>query len=134
MSKLPYILMEDLFTLSKTDDLTTLVSRFLTMAGEDSSVIKEGVAGKGVAGGKLILLRFCNSVTARLLRTSSAELIGSMLTFLSSNFAVTERSGVNLKGELRGGEYDIEEEEAWKEVRLDEERRTEGWAEICLVP
>lgn len=60
---------------------------------------------------QLILLRFCNSVTARLLRTSSANLIGSMLTFLSSNFAVTERSGVNLKGELRGGEYEVEEEE-----------------------
>ncbi|GMI30377.1 hypothetical protein TrRE_jg11103, partial [Triparma retinervis] len=52
LNKLPYTLMEDLFSLSKTDDLTSLVSRFLTMAGEDSSVVKEGVAGKGVETGK----------------------------------------------------------------------------------
>lgn len=115
LNKLPYTLMEDLFTLSKTDDLTSLVSRFLTMSGEDSSVVKEGVSGKGVETGKLILIRFCNSLTGRLLRTSSAVLIGSMLTFISSNFKVTERSGVNVKGELRGGEYEVEEEEVWKD-------------------
>jgi hypothetical protein len=53
LNKLAYTLMEDLFSLSKTDDLTSLVSRFLTMSGEDSSVVKEGVAGKGVETGKV---------------------------------------------------------------------------------
>jgi THO complex subunit 1 len=51
--------------------------------------------GKG-----LILLRFCNESLKRLSKSGYMELCGRIMTFLSLAYPLTERSGVNLKGEF----------------------------------
>jgi THO complex subunit 1 len=59
--------------------------------------ITEGlVPGRGKA---LILLRLCNEALRSLSRTEDAQLCGRIQTFLASVFPLSERSGVNLKGE-----------------------------------
>lgn len=59
--------------------------------------ITEGlVPGRGKA---LILLRLCNEALRSLSRTENAELCGRIQIFLASVFPLSERSGVNLKGE-----------------------------------
>jgi THO complex subunit 1 len=53
--------------------------------------------GRGKA---LILLRLCNEALRKLSRSENAVLCGRIQIFLSSVFPLSERSGVNLKGEF----------------------------------
>jgi len=55
------------------------------------------VAGKGKG---LTLLRLCNELLRRLSKAKNTVFCGRILMLLSSVFPLTERSGVNLRGEI----------------------------------
>lgn len=50
--------------------------------------------------GKFVLLRLCNSLLRRLSRTRHAELCGRVLLFLAAAWPISEKSAVNLKGDV----------------------------------
>ena len=114
-NKIPYLILEDFVSLTSTEELNDMVKAFLTPSGDSSAVVKAGPYDKGVDNGKLVLLRTCNSITSRLVKTSDSSVLGSMFMFLSSNFSVSERSGVNLKGEFNSMETYLDSEDTFRD-------------------
>ena len=55
--------------------------------------------GKGTNKNSLALLRMLNALLKRLSKTGATEFCGRIMTFLSDIFPLSERSGVNLRGE-----------------------------------
>ena len=51
--------------------------------------------------GKLVLLRVCNGLLRRLSKTLDTEWCGRVLMFLTAAYPLSERSAVNVKGEVR---------------------------------
>ncbi|KAL1676332.1 THO complex subunit 1 transcription elongation factor-domain-containing protein [Schizophyllum commune] len=76
--------------------------------------------GKGTNKNSLALLRMLNALLKRLSKTGATEFCGRIMTFLSDIFPLSERSGVNLRGEYGP---------MWKGVgrqAKEEEKKDEG--------
>ncbi|KAI9011547.1 THO complex subunit 1 transcription elongation factor-domain-containing protein [Gaertneriomyces semiglobifer] len=91
---LPFSVIEDLL------DVLTIpsASRIISYLESRSAVLTSDIdpsRGKG-----LILLRFCNEMLRRLSKTKNNVLSGRILTFMANTFPLSERSGVNLRGEF----------------------------------
>jgi hypothetical protein len=55
--------------------------------------------------GKLVLLRVCNGLLRRLSKTLDTEWCGRVLMFLTAAYPLSERSAVNVKGEVSLGYF-----------------------------
>ncbi|KAJ1721361.1 hypothetical protein LPJ53_004114 [Coemansia erecta] len=56
--------------------------------------------GVSATGGKgIVMLRMCNALLRRIPQASMAELAGRVQLFVANSFALSERSGVNLRGD-----------------------------------
>ncbi|GMH87621.1 hypothetical protein TL16_g10916 [Triparma laevis f. inornata] len=101
--KIPYLLLEDVVSTLPLDSLITYSTSTFTAA----SPLHPYLSGPSFKDGKLILLRLINSLLRRLSKISHNILAGQILLYLSSFFAVSERSGVNLKGEYRENSHRV---------------------------
>ena len=70
------------------------------------------------ARGKLPLLRLCNGLLKRLSKTLDTEWCGSVLMFLTAAYPLSERSAVNVKGEVNAA--NVTEVEAKAKARFGE--------------
>ncbi|KAJ3300665.1 hypothetical protein HK104_008599 [Borealophlyctis nickersoniae] len=60
--------------------------------------VKEGLEPS--RGKSLVLLRICGEILRRLSKSKNMELCGRVLLFMASVYSLSERSGVNLRGEF----------------------------------
>ncbi|GMH76019.1 hypothetical protein TrST_g9426 [Triparma strigata] len=97
LHKIPYLLLSDVIATLPLDELISYSEKTFT----NVSPLHPFLSGPSFKDGKLILLRLINSLLRRLSKISHNILAGQILLYLSSFFAVSERSGVNLKGEYR---------------------------------
>jgi hypothetical protein len=113
--KLPFLLFEDLMEGSKLEggDECWSVRRawaLLESCAEPLTMPVATVPGTAAASGsgggplfakgKLVLLRLCNGVLRRLSKSLDSEWCGRVLLFLTAAFPLSERSAVNVKGEI----------------------------------
>lgn len=91
---IPFLLIEDAMELLDIHGIQTL---FEFLESRLDILTLDLVPGKGKA---LILLRTCNETLRKLSKTENAALCGRIQIFLASVFPLSERSGVNLKGEF----------------------------------
>jgi THO complex subunit 1 len=102
----PYLLLEDLTDILPIKSLSVI---FEYLESQMHRILDGLEPGRGKA---LILLRLSNEALRRLSRSENAVLCGRIQIFLSSVFPLSERSGVNLKGEFHAEnvtEYEREE-------------------------
>src|SRR5688572_4744395 len=87
------------------------------------------VPGKGKG---LVLLRLCNDLLRRLSRTQNTVYSGRILMFLSTVYPLSERSGVNLRGDFNKDNvthYEGEDVQDEDEPMTDEGKALEGVGE-----
>ncbi|ORX59995.1 hypothetical protein BCR36DRAFT_579443 [Piromyces finnis] len=91
---LPFTLIEDILEVVIIDESEKIFD-YLEDRVDRLTVNMLPTKGKG-----LILLRFCNELLRRVSKTENTVLCGKILMFLASVFPLTERSGVNLRGDF----------------------------------
>ncbi|KAG4095243.1 hypothetical protein H8356DRAFT_1687632 [Neocallimastix lanati (nom. inval.)] len=91
---LPFTLIEDILEVVIIDESEKIFD-YLEERVDRLTVNMLPTKGKG-----LILLRFCNELLRRVSKTENTVLCGKILMFLASVFPLTERSGVNLRGDF----------------------------------
>jgi len=91
---LPFTLIEDILEVVIIDESEKIFD-YLEERVDRLTVNMLPTKGKG-----LILLRFCNDLLRRVSKTENTVLCGKILMFLASVFPLTERSGVNLRGDF----------------------------------
>ncbi|KAI8841324.1 THO complex subunit 1 transcription elongation factor-domain-containing protein [Chytridium lagenaria] len=90
----PMVMIEDLMDILTLDGAIRLfdyIESRVDLLVKDIDPMK----GKG-----LVLLRFCNELLRRLSKTKNTVFCGRILIFLTSIYPLTERSGVNLRGDF----------------------------------
>ncbi|KAI8912256.1 THO complex subunit 1 transcription elongation factor-domain-containing protein [Powellomyces hirtus] len=91
---LPFSMIEDLLdvlTISGTDKVVD----YLESRSDRLTVAIDPSKGKG-----LVLLRLCNEILRRLSKTKNTIISGRILMFMANVYPLSERSGVNLRGEF----------------------------------
>ncbi|KAJ3316813.1 hypothetical protein HDU76_001540 [Blyttiomyces sp. JEL0837] len=91
---LPMSMIEDLMDML-TLDATSRLFDFVESRVVRITKNMDPSRGKG-----LVLLRFCNELLRRLSKTKNTVFCGRILVFLTSVYPLTERSGVNLRGDF----------------------------------
>jgi THO complex subunit 1 len=91
---LVFTAIEDAFDMLTVDNIEKMFG-YLETRFEKLIVDIEPNKGKSI-----IILRFCNELLRRLSKTKNTVTCGRILIFLSSVFPLSERSGVNAKGEF----------------------------------
>ncbi|KAI9353255.1 THO complex, subunit THOC1 [Zopfochytrium polystomum] len=91
---LPLMLIEDTLDLLTIEDTPRV---FDYIEPRTDRLIQGLESGKGKG---LIVLRFCNELLRRLSRAKNTAFCGRVLLFLTSAYPLTERSGVNLRGDF----------------------------------
>ncbi|KAJ3413691.1 hypothetical protein HDV05_007679 [Chytridiales sp. JEL 0842] len=93
-SALPMMLIEDLMDVL-TIEGTSKLFEYIESRVERLTANMDPARGKG-----LVLLRFCNELLRRLSKAKNTVFCGRILIFLTSVYPLTERSGVNLRGDF----------------------------------
>ncbi|SCZ96886.1 BZ3500_MvSof-1268-A1-R1_Chr4-1g06819 [Microbotryum saponariae] len=98
-------------------------STWLYIESRSKRLTKDMVPGKGKG---LIILRMLNELLRRLPRSKQEHVIfsGRILVFLSSVFPLSEKSGVNLRGNFNTGKKTLYDEDAGR--KGEEEGKKEG--------
>ncbi|SCV69396.1 BQ2448_2416 [Microbotryum intermedium] len=109
-------------------------STWLYIESRSKRLTKDMVPGKGKG---LIILRMLNELLRRLPRSKQEHVIfsGRILVFLSSVFPLSEKSGVNLRGNFNTGKKTVYDEESGRRVEEEEkekekEKEKEGGQEV----
>ncbi|KAK6532208.1 hypothetical protein TWF281_006402 [Arthrobotrys megalospora] len=92
--QLPFALIEETLDTQPIDNCKRIFS-YLEARIERLTVGVDGTKGKGI-----ILLRLCNELLRRLSKSEDTVFCGRIFVFLTKSFPLSERSGVNLRGEF----------------------------------
>ncbi|KAK6357810.1 hypothetical protein TWF730_007169 [Orbilia blumenaviensis] len=92
--QLPFALIEETLDTQPIDSCKRIFS-YLEARIERLTVGVDGTKGKGI-----ILLRLCNELLRRLSKSEDTVFCGRIFVFLTKSFPLSERSGVNLRGEF----------------------------------
>jgi THO complex subunit 1 len=93
VQKMPLILIDDLLlaqTISKTKKLWDLVEKYISILHKTAFFAK----------GQLLALKICNAVLKKLSKSRDTEFCGRILMLLSAIFPITDRSALNIGGEI----------------------------------
>lgn len=78
-------------------DLSTSQALFACMERR-TSILRKDIRATGGKG--IVMLRMCNNLLRRIPQRSMAEFAGQVQLFVANSFPLSERSGVNLRGEF----------------------------------
>jgi len=99
--KLPFLLFEDLLDGSPLEDSSDAQRWSARRAWALLEECSEPLCSAALFGkGKNVLLRFCNGLLRRLSKSFDTEWCGKVLMFLTAACPLSERSAVNVKGEV----------------------------------
>ena len=93
IGKIPFLLIEDVL------EQQTVAQSQLTWEIVDS-LIDKLMLPCYLEKGKLLLLRFCNSLLRKLSKSCHTEFCGRVLMFLTAVYPISEKSAVNLAGKI----------------------------------
>ncbi|KAF3939762.1 hypothetical protein ABW19_dt0209503 [Dactylella cylindrospora] len=92
--QLPFAIIEETLDTQPIEGCKRIFS-YLESRIERLTVGVDGTKGKGI-----ILLRLCNELLRRLSKSEDTVFCGRIFVFLTKSFPLSERSGVNLRGEF----------------------------------
>jgi THO complex subunit 1 len=118
---IPLLLIEDLVDILPSRQLPALLDYFIS---KKSDLVYKLEPGKGKA---LILLRLCNNALRRLSRTENAALCGRIFILLSSVYPLSDRSGVNLKGDYHTDNITRYEKQIKNETIMEIDDKNQGY-------
>ncbi|KAJ8612673.1 hypothetical protein CTAYLR_002130 [Chrysophaeum taylorii] len=100
-ARVPFHVLEDILDGSPESE----IERWWVLVEKEEALRATALFSKG----KFVLLRFCNGLLKRV--RQKPELCGRILIFLSMAFPLSERSAVNVKGEVSDTRIEISEED-----------------------
>ncbi|KAI7834413.1 THO complex subunit 1 transcription elongation factor-domain-containing protein [Kickxella alabastrina] len=75
----------------------TLLEETMDTVGRRASLLRRGVVATGGKG--IVMLKMCNGLLRRIPQADMSEFAGRVQVFVANSFALSERSGVNLRGD-----------------------------------